>query len=207
MGLIAPRRTPAFAAEAMTAGVLFKPSGKSQRTCVATLGQQPAGRTTCPSPSSSVVVLVVDVVVGGMRDKDFGWFELLQVRLEVVEDLLALVGCAGAIGVGVGHLGDLGEHALEGRTVGPVPVPDGQGTEIRVAEEDELMRVHAEDLGGGHGLLVTDFAHESNGFRHHDDMLAIQEERPFVVIAIREPDDADGDLQGQGLLDDAAAGD
>ena len=68
--------------------------------------------------------------------------------------------------------------------------------------------VHADGvLDGGHGLLVADFAHESNGFRHHDDMFAIEEERPFVVIAIGEPDDADGHLQGQRLLDDAAAGD
>ena len=88
-----------------------------------------------------------------------------QVRLEVAEDLLAFVRRAGTIGVGIGHFGDLGQHALERRAVGPVPVPDGQRAEIGIAEKGELMRVHAEDFGGGHGFVVTDFAHQPNRFR------------------------------------------
>ena len=48
----------AFVAEAITADVLLRPSGKSQRTCVATEGQQAVKRCTCPASLnfSSVVV-------------------------------------------------------------------------------------------------------------------------------------------------------
>ncbi len=69
------------------------------------------------------------------------------------------------------------------------------------------MRVHAEDFGGGQGLLVAHFAHLPNRFRHHDNMLAVQEERPFVVVAVGEPDDSHGQFHGHGLLDDTAATD
>ena len=45
-------------AEAITAGVLLSPSGKSQRTWVATLGQQPVNLCTCPASASFSSVVV-----------------------------------------------------------------------------------------------------------------------------------------------------
>jgi hypothetical protein len=84
-----------------------------------------------------------------------------------------------------------------------VPVPDGQRAEIRIAQKGQLVRSDSEDFGGGHSLAVSHLAHLPNGSGHEHESLAIQHERPLVVVAIGEPDDAHRQFHGHRLLDDA----
>ncbi len=155
---------------------------------------------------------VVLVVVRGVREKHPGGRaviggELLQDGLQVGQHLLAFVGRARAIGVGVGDLRDARQHAAQRGLGAPMLCPDPQRAEVGIAEEGELPRRQAQDACRRQCFVMTNQTHRLDLAGQQLRLLAIEHERPLVGIAIGQEDHAHRQVHLQRLLDDAPARD
>ena len=149
---------------------------------------------------------VVRVVIGRMGDENMRGLEITDDIDEVIEDVFAGVGGARSEGGIVGHgVGACQRRAVR-RNGAPVVVPDIERAGIGIAEEDHIIGGQPKLSNGRKGFVLPAQAGGLRRAGHESGVPAGEEGADFVVVAHGEEADPDGQIKGQGFLDETAGG-
>jgi len=147
---------------------------------------------------------VVAVLIVGVRIDD----EIRPVGAQecgqVVQQVLAGKDGLRVIGRGVGALGAAAVRRAPGIVGGKVLLPQGRQPALRIVQEDDLVRRHAEHLHGVERLLVADLAQAHQVAARREGPLQVDHGRAQIGVTAGGHHHADLAAAGHGLGDQAA---